>query len=59
MPITRGNLTVGDQKRLAYIFGIVSIFFVLAALVLTFWMKMHEVRAVWALVEFFLRTVMH
>ena len=57
MPMFSGRLTAGDQKRLAFIFGVLAIVFVLVALVLTFMLKMHEEPSVWALVEFFLRTV--
>jgi hypothetical protein len=57
VPLFNGRLSVGDQKRLAFIFGVLAIVFVLASLVFTFLLKMHEEPRVWALVEFFLRTV--
>lgn len=57
MPILDGSLTFGDQKRLSFFFGVGAIFFVLAAIILVFLLEIHEVPNVWALVEFFLRTV--
>ncbi|MEP5730840.1 MAG: hypothetical protein ABJL67_15890 [Sulfitobacter sp.] len=57
MSMFSGDFSAGDQKRFSFIFGVLAIAFVLVVLVLTFWMKMHEVQKVWALVEFFMRTV--